>query len=194
MENVSCKRLFVAIDPPGEIRREIGKWLRPLRAAVGRQARVSWVEPERLHLTIKFLGSTEPGRLPALGAALRELAAALPAFELAIRGAGRFPEGERAPRVLWLGVDDPEGRLARLAEALERQLEPLGFAREKRAFSAHLTIGRVRAGTVRPELLRCGETLRFGNPFDVRELLLYESRTLPSGPVYGVLERFALAQ
>lgn len=104
---------------------------------------VGWVAPDNLHLTLKFLGGVEPGRLPHTEAALSRVAGDARTFDVAVTGLGAFPTPSR-PRVVWAGVGEGLAPLAELAARVEDALAPLGFAREPRGYSAHVTLGRVR--------------------------------------------------
>jgi RNA 2',3'-cyclic 3'-phosphodiesterase len=104
---------------------------------------VSWVGTDNFHVTLKFLGDIEEQRAGEIGAALGAAVADRDAFDIALRGLGAFPTSTRA-RVIWAGVGPGASSLASLAEAVERSLAPLGFPREARGFSAHVTLGRVR--------------------------------------------------
>ncbi|MBI3541721.1 MAG: RNA 2',3'-cyclic phosphodiesterase [Deltaproteobacteria bacterium] len=174
------KRLFVAVNLAAEVNARIAsRVLAPGTAAVDG---VAWVKAENLHVTVKFLGATDPALVPAIEEALRGSAAALP-FELVARGTGAFPSRAR-PRVLWVGIDDPVGALARLAADVENRLAALGFARETRRYSPHLTVARVKSA--RPPALDAFDACRttdFGSSL-TRELVLYESQTLPTGARY----------
>jgi len=119
--------------------------LRSTRADVG------WVRPENLHLTLKFLGQVEQTRLLAIAEVIGSVARSSVPFRLVLGGLGAFPS-PRAARVIWVGVPEGAGSLAGLQARLEAELEPLGFAREERAFTAHLTLGRVRGPGHREQL------------------------------------------
>jgi 2'-5' RNA ligase len=150
-------RLFVAIelDEPSRA---------ALAALAGRLGAggdpVAWVPPANFHLTLKFLGEAPAERLPEIEAACGRAAAPAQPFEILLRGAGAFPSPRR-PRVIWAGVEAPPADLAPparspseppplprglidLAARVEAEIAPLGFPTEKRPFSAHVTIGRVR--------------------------------------------------
>lgn len=130
-------RLFIAINlPPAErdrLQREAGV----LRSA---RLPVRWVAADALHLTLKFLGEVADARVPRVEQALTHVAAAVPPLDLELRGLGAFPNLGN-PRVVWVGVRAPDD-LTRLASAMEDAMAELGFAREQRAFSPHLTLGR----------------------------------------------------
>src|SRR5205085_11056351 len=102
------------------------------------QVKASWEREEKLHITLKFIGETEAERLPLLTEAATRTAARVTSFELTLEGAGVFPP-TRDPRVLWLGIKDPQGQLARLHERLEAECATAGFTRDPRPFPAHVT-------------------------------------------------------
>jgi 2'-5' RNA ligase len=112
---------------------------------------VAWVARDNVHLTLKFLGSVEAPRLQAATAALAGAVATRPAFQLAVSGLGAFPSPAR-PRVLWAGVAEGADAAGALAGLIDATLAPLGFDRESRPFSAHVTLGRVRAPRADPRL------------------------------------------
>lgn len=182
-------RLFVALDIPEDVHFTIGKCIAKLRSAY-RNAR--WVRVEGLHVTLKFIGETSPEKAEALKAAL----AAIPprdVFSIAFRGLGFFPN-ERRPRVLWAGVEaGPE--LTALAAAVETSLEPLGIAREARAFSPHLTLARFdspRGLEALHSAVRSAAPLEFGAT-TAGGFHLYQSVLKPGGAEYTRLASFPFA-
>jgi len=133
-------RTFIAVDVDPQVRRRAEDMIRQL-ASSGASAK--WVEPEQMHVTLKFLGDVEQGELHRVAGAVETAAAGLPPFEVAFGGAGAFPSIQR-PRTLWLGVAEGAEPIALLQERIERELEKLGFPKENRRFHAHLTLGRIR--------------------------------------------------
>jgi len=131
-------RLFVACELPDGVRRALGRVQDDLRG-LGAE-RLRWVRPEGIHITLKFLGGVDEGRVGKLEAAL---AAAVAPFELRL-GFGKLGNfgGSRA-RVLWIGLDGDVSGLSELAGRIDAALEPLGFPRERRPFAAHVTLARV---------------------------------------------------
>ena len=182
-------RLFVAVHLPGEIRERLATVQDRLRRA---QADVSWVKPGNLHITLKFLGETEPTRLDRIRPALADGAQNVAAFAAEVAGVGTF--GGRIPRVVWVGVRDGAEPLAALAGAVEDALAGVGFPRERRGFTAHFTLGRVRSPRNIEALL---DALR-AEPADgfgmarVDQVSLMESVLDPAGSIYTVRDRFSL--
>ena len=156
-------------------------------------AMVAWARPAGMHLTLKFLGNVEETKVPAIGEALDAVAATHGAFLARIAGLGAFPNFDR-PHAIWAGVQEGHGELAVLAGAVEDALTALDFPRDPRAFSPHLTIGRVK-GQERLDaltaMLPAHEDDEFGE-MTVREVLLFRSDLLPQGAKYTVLRRCPL--
>jgi 2'-5' RNA ligase len=139
-------RSFIAINlSPGQLTDGISAALASLKSG---GAAVKWVRAENLHLTIKFLGGVDEGLLLGeIGESLKAAALRRGSFKLTFKGVGCFPDVRR-PRVVWVGVDAPDEFFGLHAD-IEAAMEALGFKREGREFSPHLTLGRVRA-EVRP--------------------------------------------
>jgi 2'-5' RNA ligase len=183
-------RTFIALEMPAEIRTALGDYAQPLRSVRGR---VTWVKPENMHLTLKFLGDTPANRINEIAAALHKVASAAVPFSAVIVGSGVFPN-EKYPRVLWVGLEEKTGALFKLAKAIEESMHQLGFAKEKRPFTAHLTIGRAKDINI-PEIVRmlCEKpfpamTVRFD------EIIFMKSDLHPTGSVYTPLRKFKLGK
>ncbi len=178
-------RCFIALGLPHEIEnrlRSLMEQLKPLSQAV------KWVTPENLHLTLKFLGEADEDKVPEIIGALRDATAGHKPFTLTAHGTGVFPNTSW-PKVVWVGLGS-EGVLPDLQSDIESAMEPLGFAPEKRAFSPHLTIGRIKAGRDKPlqleHLMRelgARQKEDFGS-FEVSGVALVKSDLQPSGAVY----------
>lgn len=186
------KRVFIAIDISDEARRRAAAHMEKLRREFPR-VRVSWERPEKLHLTVKFLGDIDETKLVMLNDAVTRAARQIPAFGLRIGVCGVFPSSKRA-RVLWLGVEDINGGFQRLHDVLETESEKLGFAREKKDFKPHLTIARLRepersATLVEQHLQTYFEPVEF----EAAEIVIYESRLQPTGSIYSPLTKYKLA-
>ncbi len=175
-------RAFVALPVPAGARAEIAATIRRLSPSL---PGVSFVRDEGVHVTLRFLGWTRAEKLAALEAPLAAAAAACPAFEMAIRGIGMFPE-RGSPRVLWLGLELPAAA-RRLQAACESAAVAAGFEPEAREFHPHLTLGRWRGRTRRPALPEV-DLASAG----VSELVLYRSDIRPAGSVYTPLAVFPL--
>ncbi len=186
-------RTFIAAEPSAEVRRAAARVTAGLMAGWP-PGSVRWVPPENLHLTLRFLGGTEESRVGPLIAALEEVTAGTPGCELSLGSLGAFPDEQR-PQVLWIGLRGSGATsLHSLQRRIEKRVGELGWDRQRRPFSPHLTLGRVRAGTdpapgegwtraAVPELA-----------FRVDEIVLMSSDLHPGGARYSVLHRSRLAE
>ncbi len=185
-------RLFIAVDISEAIATAVANFAQQLRQV---NADVAWVKPGNFHLTLKFLGETPDGQLGDIRAALDLVTPPRKVFELEIRGTGCFPE-TGMPRVVWVGTGAGREALRALADDVEGAVETLGFARERRAFAAHLTIGRVRgprgAERLRRRLEEALDTV-FGR-CGVESIRLYKSTLTAGGSIYEMLHEAKLGQ
>ncbi|MCC6329927.1 MAG: RNA 2',3'-cyclic phosphodiesterase [Acidobacteria bacterium] len=179
------KRIFIAIDISEEARQMTASYIDSLRRAFP-MLRVGWERPEKLHLTLKFLGDVNDATLEKVRQAAMDIASAAGPFRLSLTGTGRFPpKGD--PKTLWIGVED-DGQLSAVAARLEDSLHRIGLKAEKRRFTPHLTIGRLREPERSRELAQCHLDSSFGPAaFDVRQITIYESRLQPKGSIYTQL-------
>jgi 2'-5' RNA ligase len=184
-------RLFCAIDLPDEIRQQASQRIAHLRAAFP-NVRASWERPEKMHVTLKFLGEIPESKLVALSDACSVAAARVERFPLEVSEAGAFSK-HRQPQVLWLGISDPTGRLRELHEALEQACATVGFPREDRPFHPHVTIARIRQKAGARELQLMHQEFPFQpNTFEVPELVLVKSDFGPGGSRYTHMSRHPL--
>jgi len=175
-------RTFIAIQLPQDVQDYLGILTNTLSDQVPQRS-VRWVKPDRMHLTLRFIGETEKNMLPAVGKALDEVAAQYQMFSLHLQGFGCFPTCKR-PRVLWAGVDGDLESAGRLKEDIDAALTPLGWEAENRPFQPHLTIGRVKdsqavAGQSWPAELSA-------LPIPANSIHLIESELTPGGPIYTI--------
>ena len=179
-------RAFIAIDLPDALHAALAEAPRELRRAAP-EAR--WSKPEGIHLTLKFLGEISDAQTKYVVEALTQLGPFEP-FEIGVKGFGFFPS-ERGPRVFWAGVAAPPA-LAELASQIDARLARIGFAREDRAFSPHLTLARFKVPRPQPELLAAIATqpeIPLGK-FKASEFFLFESKLSPQGSQYKKIMRF----
>lgn len=183
-------RAFIAVELPESLRQEVASLQADFRSA---GADVKWVEPENLHLTLKFLGSVKEDQVPTLQQALTTATQGLHSFTIHLEGIGAFPR-TTSPRVIWVGVTEGEKPLVELAQAVERACSGLGFPPEERPFSAHLTIGRVRSRDGLASLIKKLQVAEFrgGTPAPVNHLTLFQSTLSPHGPTYTPLAEIPL--
>lgn len=181
-------RLFVATSIPAERLEALDASLAPLK---GLLPEARWNKAANQHITLKFLGWVDATRRYGLSEPLAAAARLHEPAEIRLTSLGAFPS-ERSARVVWVGLDDPAGRLAALAATVDASLEPLGFEREQRPFRAHLTVARLNRPQSVAELM--AQPFPEGAPFVANNLALYRSHLLARGASYEVLERFALGQ
>ena len=183
-------RLFVSVDLPGDLADAVAAVQDELRDAAG----LSFVDPGQAHLTLKFLGETDPGRLEALEAALAAAVddAGVAPFDATVAGLGAFPS-EAYIRVVWLGFDAGGDDLTRLHEAVEARTVALGLDPEEHDFTPHVTLARMQHAGGKELVQRA---LRERHPevgtFRVDEIRLTESELGPGGPEYTTVARFPL--
>ncbi len=177
-------RAFVAIRVPAALGK-LSDAMRPLWPVPG----VSWVRPENLHLTLRFLGAAEDLQIAALREGLTAIAARHERFTAAIEQSGCFPN-RRRPKVIWAGVADADGRLSALQRDVEEVVCAAGWAPEERGFRPHVTLGRVRARGPSPGSKWSGELPRLQVPVKAVELI--ESMLKPSRAEYRTLCRAVL--
>ena len=181
------QRLFLALDIPDRVRAE----LIDLQARLKRtRADVRWVRPEAIHLTLKFIGDFPVDRIDPLAKALAPAAAARPTLSIIPTAAGCFP-GLARPRVVWAGLTGDLTAMADLAKAIDQVTARFDVPEEKRRFSPHLTLGRVKSGKGRQALIKAVTDLKDyqGTEFRAKELILFRSQLKPGGAEYTKLKR-----
>jgi len=186
-------RTFIAVELDQELKATLAEIQARLRGAVPPRA-VRWVQPEGIHLTLKFLGDTPLDKVEHVKSALVRAAGQIPAFTITVGGVGCFPDVRR-PRVVWVGVQEPSGSLARLWQAVESHVAPVGFPTEKRPFSPHLTLGRVQryaSGTEARDIGQAvaalaAETAGAQDEMAVSAAAYIRSDLRPTGAVYTTL-------
>ena len=133
-------RSFIAIELSDELKLKLGQLEDSLKTA-GIYG-VRWVNPESIHLTLKFLGNIDADRIGEIASVMEESFRGTPPFLLIAEGLGAFPNLRRV-QVVWVGLSGDTDVLKDLQQELESNLEGLGFPAEKRAFTPHLTLARV---------------------------------------------------
>jgi RNA 2',3'-cyclic 3'-phosphodiesterase len=185
-------RLFVALEIPAAVRDNLAAQVEELRELSAKVAdkRPQWVRPENLHVTLKFIGEVSPAKLDSIRGALSAIRSDAP-VDLKFRGLGFFPN-ENYPRVLWAGLET-SANLSSLAADIEGALETQGIARERRAFTPHLTLARIEPPGLHEELrvaIQKNNAREFGS-FQTREFHLIESKLKPSGAEYTTLASYS---
>jgi len=182
-------RSFIAVELPADVRAELASIEEKLK--VRRHSFLKWVDPQSIHLTLKFLGSVPGETIPEIVEAMSLAAQPVSPFILQIGGTGAFPNWQR-PQVVWVGVGGEMGRLTALQRELEAALSTLGFPPESRSFSPHLTLGRLRERVTPEDRRRFGlwaQSVKFeaSLSFEVNAVRLMKSQLTPSGPIYSEL-------
>jgi 2'-5' RNA ligase len=186
-------RLFIAVDTPAAVKREMAL----LRDELAPRSRdVRWEAAGKLHCTLRFLGNVERSRLTSIGQQVESAASETPPLLLTYAGIGVFPDRMR-PRVIWIGVRESGGDLARLQERISGGLRALGFVLEERPFHPHVTLARARgvggAGSAARVLIDIAETRTFEHPpVIVPAVEIMQSVLRPRGSEYVVLRSIPL--
>ncbi len=182
-------RSFVAIELPEEAK----KGLASLRRELERDEHkfVKWVDPEGIHLTLKFLGNIPSKRVTEITEAMKKAAQGSSPFLLEISGLGAFPSLQQA-RVVWVGVAGELDQLSSLQQKIDSALSALGFPKEERLFVPHLTLARIKEGGSAPERKGFGELVGSASfedkyPVEVEAIRLMRSQLTPAGAIYTCL-------
>lgn len=181
-------RAFIAISLPEVVCSTLGELTRTLAAQMPKGA-VRWVKPDRMHLTVRFLGDTAVSQLPQIATNLTNATQKHDPFSLQLSHLGCFPN-ERRPRVIWVGMKGDTDALVKLKRDVDAALAPLGWEVEKRPFRAHLTLGRVKDARKLAGLKWGADVV--GAEVPVTAVKIIESQLRPSGPVYTIRHEAAL--
>ncbi len=186
---MNLTRAFIALEIPPHIQESIEKQTTRLRLELGNEL-VRWVPAHNMHLTLKFLGEVANSHMDFIKSMLNQLAETHSGFDLQIGGIGSFPNLKK-PRVIWVGIHAPAG-LTQLQRSIEERSVRLGYEKEERSFSPHLTLGRVRQKLTAQETQKISNTLstiqlgKIGIA-RVNSLHLYQSDLNSEGSIYTKL-------
>ncbi len=185
-------RSFIAIELPQNVKNGLAKLLSELGKT--RHPFVKWVNPESIHLTLKFLGNIPFKQVAEINSLMEEAVQGTLPFHLEVSELGAFPNPKR-PRVLWVSIKGEIDTLLSLQQNIDSALAPLGFAEEKRPFTPHLTLARLRerASPADREIfaeLVMSTKFESSYPIDVETISLMRSQLTPEGAIYTRL--FAL--
>lgn len=183
-------RAFLALDIPAAVRDALAEVQRQLDAP---DARIRWVAPENLHVTLKFLGDVADEQVAEVLAAAEQVAGHLGPIPFDLRGIRLVPPRGRV-RMVWAEIDDKTGGISALHEQIEPALGALGFEPDAREFKPHITLGRIKFVRDHDALRRSAEPYTDENfgPALASDLVTYSSRLTPSGPIYTPLAKAAL--
>lgn len=188
---MAAVRTFVAILLDDSLRKSITEIIGKLSTS---KAKVKWVEPENVHVTLKFLGDVEEERLPEVYAACERAAAGVGPINLEMRSIDCFPN-RKNPRIVWLGVERGAEAVKRLQGRVESELAQIGFSADDKQFRAHLTIGRVKGKerlSMLGRLLDKEKNVLIGS-MRAEKVSVMKSKLLPSGPEYTELKAIPLS-
>lgn len=188
-------RSFIAIELPPGLRNKIAEFQAGLKKP--EWDFVKWVGPDLMHLTLKFLGNQSADRLDIVKTVLVAVVGDCRSFNLFTGQTGSFPDGKRI-RVFWLGLEGEIERLQNLQKAIDVSLAARGFPVEKRPFTAHLTLARLRDECSMQERSAFADSIRGVRfeptlNFTVDQIALMKSILTPKGPLYTKLAEYKLS-
>jgi 2'-5' RNA ligase len=189
-------RLFIAVELTAEVKQGLARLQDDLKRQLPPKV-VRWTQAEGIHLTLKFLGDTPQDKVQAIVQGITAAGAGFSPFSFDVAGFGCFPNPRKA-NVLWVGVSEMPKTLAGLQRAVDLRMHTLGYEKESRPFSPHLTLGRVNK-TISPgerqklaDVIAKAQVSQLGT-VPVREVILFQSDLRPTGSVYTALARIGLA-
>ena len=187
-------RSFIAIELPDELKLALARLQDKLRQT--QQPWIKWVDPQAIHLTLKFLGNISVDKISRITKAMEAATQGIPPFHLEVSNLGAFPN-LRQVQVVWVGVGGEIDRLRELQQRLDSHLVPLGFSAEKREFTAHLTLARLRNHAPPDERQRLGHLIaatKFENahPIEVAAINLMKSQLTREGAIYSKISSVGL--
>jgi len=183
-------RTFIAVSLSSSVLAGIEKTVRTLHTHFGD---VRWVEPKNMHVTLKFLGDIPLNDLPSLIHTVTQCTSNTDSFDLTFQGLGAFPNRE-SPKTIWIGIREGSKELIQLAESIDRGLLSLGFPKEARRFSPHLTIGRIKKSAPESPLMSLLDEEQdslFGS-CSVSEVQIFSSELTRRGAIYDELAAIPL--
>ncbi|MCK5434561.1 MAG: RNA 2',3'-cyclic phosphodiesterase [Dehalococcoidales bacterium] len=187
-------RSFIAIELPDEVRSALAELQTELQT--NKQPQEKWVGPHGIHLTLKFLGNIATARISDVTGAIVQASRGFSPLSLEVKGLGVFPNFQRV-RVVWVGVGGDVDRLKQLQQRIDSNLVPLGFARESRPFTPHLTLARVREKATPTEQQHLGQLIagaRFetAHRFTAESINLMQSQLTTEGAIYRQITTISL--
>jgi 2'-5' RNA ligase len=186
-------RCFIATDINDGLRKEIEKLQSEFKKRIKNQIGIKWVKPELIHLTLKFLGDVEDDRTEKLCLEIEQVCSAQKSFELEFSTVGTFG---RPAKVLWLGMEKQPAQLDKLVQDIEKSFEELGFEKEQRPFSAHLTLARIKDDRPNRQLAEFIDNFGKVNAGSITadSVCFYKSQLTSAGPVYTLLRKINFGQ
>lgn len=185
-------RAFIAIEIPPEVIKKIAELQDHFKVL---NLDAAWVKPANIHLTLKFLGEVDPKLLSQVKETILNSLSSTAKFSISLGAIGVFPNIKQ-PRILWVGVEDNHKQLEPLKTTIDKGLEPLGFEIDRKRFSPHLTLGRIKSPKGKDRLrkqVQSSQRLDAG-AIEVSSVKLMQSQLTPRGSIYTVLQKFAFQQ
>ncbi len=182
-------RTFIAVELPEQIKKQIEVLQAPLKKT---NALVSWVKPGNIHITLKFLGEVSEEKIDEVFSATELALKGAKGFKMNLKGMGAFPDLRR-PRVIWVGAGKGGEELSGMAARIEDELKKVGYSKEKRKFSAHFTVGRVKSPKNIEKLMEMVQSADFETEdIEVNEVTVMKSQLHPAGAIYTPLKKIPL--
>ncbi|MFC1981880.1 RNA 2',3'-cyclic phosphodiesterase [Chloroflexota bacterium] len=186
-------RSFIAIELPDELKQKLGQLEARLKS--DNQLRLKWVNPDSIHMTLKFLGNIAVDRIDEITSAMERAAQTVPPFRLEVKDLGAFPSLKRI-QIVWVGMCGELDKLGQLQQGIESNLEHLGFVPESRPFTAHLTLARLRTQAPLDDRQRFGQLLSdtsfHAGTIKVDAISLMRSQLTREGAIYNRISSVSL--
>lgn len=187
-------RSFIAIELPNKLKSELRQLENRLESS--QPSGIKWVNPEGIHLTVKFLGNITINMTDEITRAIESAVQEIVPFQLEIKDLGAFPNLKWV-QVVWVGIAGQIDKLAKLQKNIESNLERFGFAPEARAFTPHLTIARLRNQMLPQERQKLGQLIadtKFkASAFEVETVSLMKSQLTREEAIYSQISSIRLA-
>lgn len=181
-------RLFIALHFPDDIKRQLGEIIEQARPKADG---IKWVESKNMHLTLKFLGDTPEDMVSPIIGGIESAVGDCSACQITVEGFGGFPN-LRKPRVIWAGMNGA-GPIVKLAGAINSELAGIGIEKDRKRFSPHITLGRVKRPSNYSALADFFKNLNFlSESLILDSLALVKSTLTPSGPIYENVHKIEL--
>jgi len=182
-------RAFIAVDIPGEIKKDIDRLIAGFRDDT---SGIRWVKAANLHLTLRFLGDIPQESIANLAESTRDNLKGFGPFDTALSGMGGFPNLKK-PRVIWIGTGEGTEKLEELADKVEKSCIESGFGKADKPFTSHLTVGRIKFTKGLESVINKIEKIDYHTSvFKVNEIAIIKSDLSPAGPKYSRLETVSL--
>ncbi len=184
-------RTFLALPLPKEL---TGYLFTIANQIKDREDKINWVKRTNIHITLNYLGDTDPGLVEDHARSLEDLIASYPSFKLGITDTGIFPHAND-PKVLWVGAAPYDSTLTTFKNELNTHLKQLGYHVDYRKFQPHITLGRVKSISRKSTFIHnylSHEVVE--TDFEVSQIKWYKSTLTSTGAIYEELKSFNLSK